>query len=295
MLAVKKAGRKGNNDKKLLFVDANIWLDFYRARNEMGLRLLGRLDAVVSAMIVSYQLESEFRRNRQRVIEIGMNELKAPDPISSLGIFSDAKATKMIDRHASEIRKLTAKLKNRLTRALEHPIRHDPVYKACQRIFRKDDTLNLKPEAASRHGLRQRAWRRFIHGYPPRKPDDTSFGDAINWEWMIQCATEEQASVVIVSRDSDYGVTLARKSYVTDQLRHEFADRVGRRRKVLLFSRLSEALKLFDVAVSPQEEQAETDLVSNAIAARPLDDWEPIHPTLLGDRYVCCKPDDRYL
>ena len=32
--------------KKLLFVDANIWLDFYRARNDAGLTLLGHVEAV---------------------------------------------------------------------------------------------------------------------------------------------------------------------------------------------------------------------------------------------------------
>src|SRR5580765_7471463 len=42
---------------------------------------------------------------------------------------------------------------------------------------------------------------------PPRKPNDTSMGDAINWEWIVECAKTLNGSVIIVSRDRDYGVT----------------------------------------------------------------------------------------
>ncbi|MFN3545737.1 MAG: PIN-like domain-containing protein [Thiobacillus sp.] len=49
--------------QKLLFIDTNIWLDFYRARNETGLALLNHAESVASKIIVTYQLESEFKRN----------------------------------------------------------------------------------------------------------------------------------------------------------------------------------------------------------------------------------------
>ena len=62
----------------LLFVDANIWLDFYRVRNDTGLRLLEHTEALAKQLIVSYQLENEFKRNRQDAIFEGMKELKAP-------------------------------------------------------------------------------------------------------------------------------------------------------------------------------------------------------------------------
>ena len=52
----------------LLFVDTNIWLDFYRARNETGLRLLEHVEAVSEKLIVTYQLESEYKKNRQAAI-----------------------------------------------------------------------------------------------------------------------------------------------------------------------------------------------------------------------------------
>ena len=67
--------------RKLQFVDANIWLDFYRARTEAALSLLKHLEAIAPEIIVTYQLEMEFKKNRQQAILEGMQELKAPQQI----------------------------------------------------------------------------------------------------------------------------------------------------------------------------------------------------------------------
>ena len=129
--------------QKLLFVDTNIWLDFYRARNETGLRLLAHTEEICDRLIVTYQLESEFKKNRQNAILEGMEELKPPQQIQRLGIFSDANATRIMKRGFKDIGKRARDLKRRLGRALENPALHDPVYKACQRIFHKPDDLRL--------------------------------------------------------------------------------------------------------------------------------------------------------
>lgn len=54
--------------EKLLFIDTNIWLGFYRARNDTGLKLLKQVEALTDKVIVTYRLESEFKRNRQNVL-----------------------------------------------------------------------------------------------------------------------------------------------------------------------------------------------------------------------------------
>jgi hypothetical protein len=251
--------------ENLLFVDTNIWLDFYRARNEMGLRLLKRAESQTDKIIVSFQLEAEFKRNRQQVILEGMRELKSPAQIPCLGIFSDANDTKMIKRHLEEVEKRAKKLRKRLSQALQDPTHYDPVYKVCQRIFHKQDSLNLQSDDPLADTIRRKAWKRFIHGYPPRKSNDTSIGDAFNWEWMVYCVTQKKSNLVIVSRDADYGVTTRDGTYVNDRLRQEFAERVGRKKKLKLFSLLSEALKVFHVPVSAEEEKAE-----NAFASKTL-------------------------
>jgi|HubBroStandDraft_4_1064222.scaffolds.fasta_scaffold13188_3 hypothetical protein len=246
----------------LLFVDANIWLDFYRVRNDTGLRLLEHIEALSDRLIVTYQLESEYKRNRQAALFEGMQELKAPPQIPRPGIFSDAAAAKIMARSVKEAEKRVKKLRDRVVKALKDPAAQDPVYRSCQRLFHKTDDLTLARDNTLRRAIRRRAFRRFLHGDPPRKRNDNSIGDAFNWEWMIHCATEKKAGLVIVSRDSDYGATMDKVSYINDHLRQEFSDRVSRKRKLLLYSRLSDALKVFDVKVTEQEEQSESELVS---------------------------------
>ncbi|HXX44865.1 MAG TPA: PIN domain-containing protein [Candidatus Acidoferrales bacterium] len=247
----------------LLFIDTNIWLDFYRARNETGLQLLAHTEAIADRMIVTYQLESEFKKNRQTAILEGMQELKVPPQISRPGIFSDAKAIKIMAKQLKDNERRVKDLRRRLSRVLENPAVHDPVYKVCQRIFHKADDLVLGRDNPLRHVIRRKAFRRFLHGAPPRKRSDTSIGDAFNWEWMVHCATQRKAALAIVTRDSDYGVTVDDKSYINDHLRQEFSERVSRKRDLLLYSRLSDALKLFAVEISPQEVAAEQELVSS--------------------------------
>jgi len=78
---------------------------------------------------------------------------------------------------------------------------------------------------------------------------------------MIHCSKSVNAELVIVSRDSDFGATFDNKLYVNDHLRQEFSERVSKRRKLLLYSRLSDALKHFQVPITEKEVQAEAEIV----------------------------------
>lgn len=72
------------------------------------------------------------------------------------------------------------------------------------------------------------------------------------------------AELVIVSRDSDYGVSFEGKNYVNDDLRQEFSDRVSKKRKLLLYEKLSDALKHFARPITSQEQEAESEIVTAA-------------------------------
>jgi hypothetical protein len=212
-------------------------------------------------------------RNRQRVILEAMKELKEPPQIPRIAIFSDAQASKMLNKSVKQVQKRVTKLRIQLGRVLGKPTKYDPVYKVFQRIFHRDDhRIVLTRDNKLRHSIRRLALRRFLHGDPPRKPNDTSMGDAFNWEWMIHCASENSAELLIVSRDADYGVLVGDKTYVNDDLRREFSERVSRRKKLLLYQKLSDALKHFEIAVTKQEQEAEIEIVNSAIAQRTAED-----------------------
>ncbi|MEW5903038.1 MAG: PIN domain-containing protein [Pseudomonadota bacterium] len=257
--------------KKLIFVDTNIWLDFYRARTEAGLTLLDHLEKVSDRLIVHYQLEMEYKRNRQAAIIEGMHELKPPTHIPRPGMFSDAKTAKALQGDIKAATSRVKALKAKLGKALADPVNHDPVYKACQRLFHAETNLVLTRNDPFRHVIRRRAFRRFMHGCPPRKKGDTSIGDALNWEWMIECALRNEAELVIVSRDSDYGALFEDKAYINDHLRQEFSERVSRRRKILLYTKLSEALKHFEIPVTDEEAKEEEAIVKSSPVSTQID------------------------
>ena len=179
----------------LLFIDTNIWLDCYRARNDIGLQLLKRAEKVSEQIIITYQLESEFKKNRQTVIYESWRELKGPTTISRPGIFADAKAALVMARNLKEAEKRVKHLRARLIKALDNPAQHDPVYQVCQRLFQKTDDLTLTRDNPLRRRIRRAAYRRLLHGCPPGKRGDTSYGDAFNWEWMVHCAREKWCTV----------------------------------------------------------------------------------------------------
>lgn len=271
--------------ERLLFIDTNKFLDHYRLRNEAAMKLLKHAETIADRLIMTYQVEIEFKKNRQEAIKEGLDALKGPTKSPYLGIFSEAKAAKRATQHSNELTQQLAKLKGRLARALVNPAVHDPVYKVCQRLFRREGPLVLRHENTLRHTIRRRALRRFMHGCPPRKERAFSLGDSFNWEWMLHCAEEHSAELVICTSDSDYGITIDGKSYINDHLRQEFSDRVSRKRKLILCNTLSGALKEMDVNVSKKEIQAEKEVqAEKAIeSVTILPPGSIVDPTIFSD------------
>jgi hypothetical protein len=64
-------------------------------------------------------------------------------------------------------------------------------------------------------------------------------------------------------------MTFEGAAYINDHLRQEFSERVSKKRKLLLYTRLSDALTHFEVAVSPQEVAAEQELVESTAEVLP--------------------------
>ena len=249
--------------KKLLFVDTNIWLDFYRpAKSDAILKLLQHLESVRDHIIATHQLEMEFKKNRQGVILEGIKSLVPPAPIATQGVLSDAKAKRAIEKNVKAIATRVTGLKKRMMRLLADPVHHDPVYQACQRILCRNDDLVLGLEDKERLAIRRKAIRRFYLGCPPRKSSDTSIGDAYNWEWMVACAIKHKAELVILTRDSDYGREVDSTFYLNDHLRQEFSERVSKKRRVYLCKSIAVALRHFGVKVTKEEEAEEASAIS---------------------------------
>jgi len=257
-------------DKFLIFIDTNILLDFYRVRGrESGLSILKHIDDNLNRFITTSQVEMEFKKNRQHVILDSHKTFKLPgfEGLQLPAFISESKASKALARNQKELKSYAATLQTRMTRTLHKPRTHDPVFKTADRLFHEESDHNLTSKSKVRRTIQRRARERFCLGYPPRKSDDTSIGDAINWEWIVHCAAESGCHVVIVTRDSDYGVQFDKQSILNDWLATEFRTRISKKRKLLLTDRLSTALKLASIPVTAKEIAAEKALIS---ARRPM-------------------------
>ena len=145
---------------------------------------------------------------------------------------------------------------------MDNPQRNDPVFKTLSRVFRYGGAYNLSRNKKIRFAVRNLARKRFILGYPPRKQNDTSIGDAVNWEWIIECAKSSGKDIIIVSRDSDYGCNYDGRFHLNDWLRSEFKERISQKRRVVLTDRLAAAFKLVAVSVSTEAEAEEKTILA---------------------------------
>jgi hypothetical protein len=184
-------------------------------------------------------------------------------------MFSNSSETEILGKNIKDADMQVNALKEKMRHLLDDPDRNDPVYKICQRCFHKTDKITLSRDTEVKRSIKRRAFRRFLYGYPPRKRDDTSIGDAINWEWIVECASACQSEIHIVSRDADYGITLEEKSYLNDQLLQEFKERISQERKIQFHTKVTEALKLFAVTVTKAEEKEEMEVLQKAPTLPP--------------------------
>jgi hypothetical protein len=243
------------------FIDTNVFLDFYRSNNEARIPLLQKIRQVEGRIISTYQVQMEFLRHRQEVLLKALQEMKSP-VTPSPAVVDDGHieaATRKIREHTEKRGKY---LKSRVKHMLSQPNTHDQVYQALDHLFMNPNEHVLKRSMNIRKTIKRRAWRRFILGYPPRKQGDTSIGDALNWEWIVECASQLQGRFHIVSRDADYGCEYGGAYYLNDQLKAEFRDRVGGK-SIVYTRRLTDALKALEVHVTQQEVDAETEVMAN--------------------------------
>lgn len=86
-----------------------------------------------------------------------------------------------------------------------NPEENDDVFKALNLLEDSNSLLFLGENHDELEPIFLRAKNRFLKGFPPRKNDDTSLGDGINWEWVVECSIKTGKDIILVSRDGDYG------------------------------------------------------------------------------------------
>lgn len=249
----------------LIFVDTNILLDFYRLGKGLAKKHIDALESHKDSLIMCEQVWMEFLKNRQKVIIATLKEMKKPNKISVASIVADNTKSKQLLKNIDDAIKNYERVNKQVEKILNNPERNDPIYKAVKRIFKTNSEYNLKRPNKKRFAIRNLARKRFALGYPPRKSNDTSIGDSYNWEWIIECAntSPERHNILIVSRDGDYGISHNSNAKLNDWLKQEFKDRVSQRRKIELTTKLTDALKRLNEAVTSEDENEERRIIDN--------------------------------
>jgi len=251
----------------LLFIDTCIFLDFYRAKGPDGkLAILDLIDNNHDRIITGEQVEMEYKKNRRALILKAVKSFKMPEwgTLDVPAFLEETQAAKMIEKRKAEIKKQVKRITDQLKKVLEKPGDYDPVYQCLQRLFKAGGPCNLtrkNKEERLRNRIHSLARKRYVLGYPPRKPEDTSCGDGVNWEWIVHCATKSDRNIIIVSRDGDYGTSVDGKSAINDWLSWEFKDRISQQRGVILTNRLTAAFKMAAIAVTPEQVKEEDSMM----------------------------------
>lgn len=91
----------------LLFIDTNILLDFYRVRgSDVSLSLLNRINNNHGKIITTSQVETEYKKNRQRAIASAIKDIKISDDTIQLPAFlKESQITKSIDDTRGKLKK----------------------------------------------------------------------------------------------------------------------------------------------------------------------------------------------
>jgi predicted nucleic acid-binding protein len=271
----KMAKKKIEKLDALIFIDTNILLDFYRIRRtDVSLKYLELIEKHKDQLIVTSQVEMEYKKNRQSAILESITEVKKINNVnlSVPAILSDSKAVEMIKKQKKEIDIQQKKLKEKIEKILTNPNQNDEVFKKLQKVFKHKCDFNLNRENKQRFTIRRLALKRFMLGYPPRKNSDNSIGDAVNWEWIIKCAETSKKHIIIVTRDTDFGAIHENESYLNDWLKQEFKQRISQQRKLVLTDKLSRAFQYLEIPVTKEmiEEEEKVIKLSSELYRKKL-------------------------
>ena len=232
----------------LLFIDTNIFLDFYRVpQSDLSLEVFDFLLEHSDLLIISDQVKMEFQKNRNNTIQGYMNLLpmdldkKVKAPV----LLSGTKKAEEIKQCANKLQRTIKELKDILNGILLDPNHKDDAYKSLMQLFEVNNLYNSgKQKIELSDSIFLKAIRRFHRGMPPRKNHDLSIGDAINWEWCLYCCSyyKPKHSLIIVSNDKDFADS-TNENKINPVLKDEFRERVGKSFSVRLEHSLKKAIK----------------------------------------------------
>lgn len=224
-----------------LFIDANIYLDYFRASSEK-LASLGALKKLLIekrlSLIIPEQIVREYTKNRHDTVEetrtIITQQVKQLTSISGYPpIVKDWREMKSAEKKLQTIKTDFKKLIERYDNlTIGEKTDADKLIKS---IFKLGGPIGEDKE------ILDKAHIRHMKGSPPRKADH-SYGDAIIWELLIK--DYDSDDLTIISRDGDFMSTQKGQKILNIFLKKEWEDMSSK--KISFFSSLGKFINHFE-------------------------------------------------
>lgn len=210
-----------------ILIDTNVFLDFYRSKND-SINILSQILDYSENIILTEQIVNEFYRSRTKLLREIKQVFEKESTVQNItSAFLDS-----LDEFATfqQLHFQYFQKKVEIRRKIDNiifDISIDPVAlefkKFVDKKINEDSLWKISNEAISN------AQKRKLLGNPPRS-DKYSIGDEINWEIILENSKED---IIIVGRDRTYNENF-------EYLRYEYHKNTGKFINKIT-SRISEA------------------------------------------------------
>lgn len=172
--------------RKLLFVDTNILLDFYRARTEASLALLRHLEQVAPDIIVTFHLEMEFKNEstRRHAGRAWRTEVSADDDATRIVLGRQGRQGDPEEPKGRGCPHQQAQSANHPCLAESGPAGSGLSGLPTGVPQDGQPGPDARGQATSLHSAQG---DQAISTRMPTAKAYTSIGEAVNWEWMVHC------------------------------------------------------------------------------------------------------------
>jgi predicted nucleic acid-binding protein len=243
--------------KVLIYVDTNVFVDFYQSAED-PMALLDELEKHRDILVSTSQTFSEFHRNRASVLLELIKRFEQSVEINphTTSILRDLQEHADLIRARDVLKSKAKEVATRLKGILEDPT-SDPVARKFNALFQPDnaDLLKVTPETVSRAHMRK------LLGQPPSSPDKHTVGDEVIWEVLLDNLKED---LIVVTRDKTYSL---HKFIIQTEYRSRTSKDL-----LLITKKVSEALKRAGQRPSPkllqEEKQVEAEIREAELARR---------------------------
>lgn len=231
-----------------LFIDANIYLDFYNSNAVEYKTLLETLTEAKPDLIITQQIVDEVIRNRSgRFKESFNNYTKTSGVIdcklpTHIGSNVDTKLVEWNKERAKLAKDL--KTSNESLLAIRSKYLED-VHEGKDNVSKTFNVIFKDGLEPSLEQINRARWRKEI-GNPPGKRSDV-LGDQLSWEQLIDCLSLSNIKrLALVTRDSDYFVDLGKDKPALNPLLSQEIKKKHPTLKVDVFTQLGPALDYYN-------------------------------------------------